>query len=193
MFPIKNINIMLLICYRVTPHALPNNWKICIPSTLINHVIRWYNVVLGHPDATRLYNTIRTRFHAERLSSLCQEYWCPDNYHLYKQPGRGVGLLPPCQAQLTPCNKVCIDLIGPWTIVINGNICKFNALTCIDPVTNLVEIIQINEKTVHHVRDQFKNVWLSRYPKPNRCVHGNGNEFIAMEFQNLLYQFGIKM
>ena len=76
--------------------------------------------------------------------------------------------------------------------MINGNICEFNALTCIDPVTNLVEIIRINEKTAQHVRDQFENVWLSRYPKPNRCVHDNGNEFIAMEFQNLLYQFGIK-
>lgn len=54
-----------------------------------------------------------------------------------------------------------------------GNICKFRALTCIDPVTNLVELIQITNKTMKYVAEQLENSWLSRYTRPNRCVHDN--------------------
>ena len=87
---------------------------------------------------------------------------------------------------------MCIDLIGPWEIVVNGNICEFKALTCIDPVTNIVELIQITNKTMGHVAEQFENSWLSRYPRPNRCVHDNGKEFIGSDFIRLLAQMGIK-
>jgi hypothetical protein len=34
--------------------------------------------------------------------------------------------------------KVHIDLIGPWAVNIGDHIIEFNALTCIDPITNLV-------------------------------------------------------
>ena len=67
-----------------------------------------------------------------------------------------------------------------------------NAITCIDPVTNLVELICINNKTSPHVSNQFKNCWLSRYPRCNQCVHDNGGKFIGWPFQLLLARFGIK-
>ena len=69
---------------------------------------------------------------------------------------------------------------------------EFNALTCIDPVTNLVELIRIENKSSAYIRQQFENCWLSRYPRPNRCVHDNGGEFIGWKFQELLSQYGIK-
>ena len=65
------------------------------------------------------------------------------------------------------------------------------ALTAIDPFSNLSEIIRINNKTSRHVTDQFVNLWLSRYPKPNRCISDNGGEFIGHEFQALLANAGI--
>ena len=77
-------------------------------------------------------------------------------------------------------------------VELNGTEITFNALTCIDPVTNLVEIIRINGKTASHIAQQFENVWLSRYPRPNRCVHDNGGEFIGHEFQTMLQQHGIQ-
>ena len=39
---------------------------------------------------------------------------------------------------------------------------------------------------------QFENVWLSRYPSPNRCVHDRGGEFIGHEFQTMLGKHSIK-
>ena len=65
-------------------------------------------------------------------------------------------------------------------------------MTCIDPVLNLVEIVRINNKSVDHISDQFANLWLSRYPSPNRYVHDNGGEFIGHEFQDLLAANSIK-
>ena len=38
----------------------------------------------------------------------------------------------------------------------------------------------------------FANCWLSRYPRPNRCVHDNGGEFTGFPFQELLRQHHIK-
>ena len=57
-YPIKRINNANLICY-IKDLNQPNNWKTYIPPTLIDNIIRWYHVVLGHPGCTRLYNMIR--------------------------------------------------------------------------------------------------------------------------------------
>ena len=65
-------------------------------------------------------------------------------------------------------------------------------LTCIDPVSNLVKIVRINNESSAHIADQFTNVWLSRYPSPNRCIHDNGGEFLGNEFCDLLDQNFIK-
>eukprot|EP00978_Attheya_sp_CCMP212_P027179 scaffold90819_cov35-Attheya_sp.AAC.1 len=59
---------------------------------------------------------------------------------------------------MAPWREVAVDLIGPWKVKL-GNVpnedgqesyVEFNALTCIDPVTNLVELIRINNKTAAH-------------------------------------------
>ena len=109
-----------------------------------------------------------------------------------KNNARQYGHLPPRVAGIFPWRTVAVDLIGPWKIKVNGVPLEYNALTCIDPVTNLTEIIRIRNKTSKHVADQFANCWLSRYPRPIQCIHDNGGEFIGHEFQMLLDQAGIK-
>ena len=75
-------------------------------------------MIVGHVGVTRVYDTIRAQFHAKRLSVHCKNYVFPDNYHMYKQQGRGYEKLPPCHAKIAPWNKVCINFIGPWEIVV---------------------------------------------------------------------------
>ncbi len=91
-----------------------------------------------------------------------------------------------------PWEEVAIDLIGPWTVKVNNRKVEFNALTCIDTVSNLVELIRIDNKTSRHIRDKFVQSWLSCYPRPIRCVHDKGGEFIGGTFQWLLHSFDIK-
>lgn len=79
-----------------------------------------------------------------------------------------------------------MDLIGPWRVDVKGKEVEFNALTCVDPVTNIVELVRIDNKTARHISQLFTNTWLSRYLWPKKCVHDNGGEFIGWEFQRML-------
>ncbi len=101
--------------------------------------------------------------------------------------------LPPREATLVvPWYKVAVDLIGPWTLLVHGQEIEFYALTCIDPVSNLVEVQRIENKSAAHVAMIFKNLWVARYPKPERCVHDNGGKFIGAGFLWVLALNGIK-
>ena len=109
-------------------------------------------MLFGHCGFSKLYNTIKARLHCKRLPMHCKNYAyvCPKHCHRYKQQGREYGMLPPGHASITPWNEVCVDLIGLWTIAIQNTMCEFCALTCIDSITNLVELIciGIDNKTI---------------------------------------------
>ena len=69
---------------------------------------------------------------------------------------------------------------------------KFQALTCIDPASALLEIVRIDDATARTVATQFENSWLARYPKPVFIVHDNGSEFLGAPFALLLQSHGIQ-
>ena len=150
----------------------------------------WYHILLGHCGQQKLYDTVRARFHASNLQKACIHTvnWCPHKCQLNKNYGH----LPPQIAGLFPWKTVAVDLIGPWKVKINQIELEFRALTCINPVSNVVEAIWIKDKTSQHIAEQFENCWLSRYPRPLKCIHHKGGEFIGWNFQELLTQFGIK-
>jgi hypothetical protein len=99
-----------------------------------------------------------------------------------KAIGPGCGKLLKRDAQLLPWNKVAADLIRPWKISTDGQELEFKALTCIDPITNLVELAGTQNKTAAHVGMIFENNWLSRCPRPMRCIHDNGGKFVGANF-----------
>ena len=88
---------------------------------------------------------------------------------------------------------MAVDLIGPFKVPLpNGRTLSLQALTTIDTVSNLAEIILVRNKTAKHVGQQFENSWLSRYPRPVRCLFDQGNEFLGEGFQEILHDAGIK-
>ena len=91
-----------------------------------------------------------------------------------------------------PFNECAVDLIGPWIVQVHGKPYEFNALTAIDTVTNLVELVRIDNKSSEHVTPKFAQLWLARYPRPERCVHDNGGEFVGHKFQTLMQRCKIK-
>ncbi|MHA7811731.1 MAG: integrase zinc binding domain-containing protein, partial [Marinobacter adhaerens] len=190
-FPVKEIQGRPVICYRERENDPEGSWKIALPTELMQPTLIWYHFVLGHCGVHRLYDTVRSRFFAPGLKRLCDEFRC-DDCQRNKLYGAGYGHLPARNAPLIPWNEVQVDLIGPWTLKIQGDPVEFNALTCIDPVTNLLEIVLIDNKTSEHVAQKFQNVWLARYPRPNRCIHDNGGEFTGIAFRMMLEQAGIQ-
>lgn len=185
-----------VICHLPTGSNEQNNWKIVIPHSLSEDLVRWYHLVLGHCGIQRLKDTVQTRFYipGKSLQAICTGIVnnCPEECQKRKRANKQYGHLPPRQANLLPWNEVAVDLIGPWTLTLSDKTkLTFRALTCIDPVTNLMEAIRIRNKTSKHVAEQFANSWLARYPRPMRCIFDNGGEFVGKEFRELLTQAGI--
>ena len=88
--------------------------------------------------------------------------------------------------------EVAVDLIGPWFIKVILQELVFHALTCIDMVTNLPEVICIENKTSAHTSILFENHWLARYPCPPWCIHYKGGEFTGVPLLRMLTVNGIK-
>jgi len=163
-FPVHDFGPVHLICHIANANEA---WKIVLPTQTLSNIVKWYHIVLNHMGITRLWLTISTHFYhpnlhpcIERVVHDCTICQC------YKLAGPGYGHLPPRDAQLAPWDEVAVDLIGPWKLNVHGQDLIFNALTCIDPVTNLMELIQIANKSSAHVAMCFENEWLSHYPCP---------------------------
>ena len=180
-----------LICHVKPGEDANTQWKIALAEAAIIPTIKWFHQVLNHPGSKRLRLTLQQRYHHLELRRHVDKYTC-EACQRHKLDGPGYGLLPERDVNIMPWEEVAVDLIGPWTINLEGRSLEFNALTCIDPVTNLVELIRIDRKTAEHIRTKFEQAWLARYPWPKRCIHDNGGEFTGAKFQQLLELLGIK-
>ena len=177
-----------LICYR---HG--EQWKICIPDSLLPHVVKFYHEATWHSEGQRrLHDSISRHFYHPRLEpeivrqladcSVCSKL---------KTGARQYGLLAPRDAVLSPWSEVHIDSVGPWRQTFRGVPFKFDALTFIEPVTNLVEVARQRSKTAIESARLFENHWLSRYPQPTTVLYDRGPEFMGSAFQSMLFNHHI--
>ena len=149
---------------------------------------------MGHVGATRLLQSLCSFFFAPNLKAAVEKhvYSC-ESCQRNKNQGRGYGHLPPRQDISIPWEEVAVDLIGPWQIIVEGvGQLRVQALTAIDTCTTLAELVRIENKTSAHVAFKFEQSWLSRYPRPLRCVHDPGREFTGSAFQLTLHQLAIQ-
>jgi hypothetical protein len=109
-----------------------------------------------------MFETMSTHFYHHdlrmRIESMVKS--C-DACQCHKLPGRSYGQLPPQEVQLVPWQEVAVDLIGPWSIKVNGQELTFFALSMIDTVTTLPDLARLMNKKAAHVSLQFKNTWLA--------------------------------
>ena len=69
---------------------------------------------------------------------------------------------------------------------------RFDALTAIDTVTNLAQLVRIDSKDSTHITRKFTQCWLTCYSWPQRCMHDSSGEFTGAEFQTLLQNCHIR-
>ena len=173
--------------------AVDKPWKIYLPQVLLNRAIRWYHLALSHLGSKRLFDTMSMIFYHRELRNRLEAVIAPcEHRQKYKNVLRGHGHTAPREAGLLPWNQVAVDLIGPWTLTISDETIQFTALTIIDMVTNIVELVRLDNKTSDHVANQFVNTWLARYPKPSSCIYDQGSEFIGWGFQAMLDRYDIQ-
>ena len=163
-YTLQPFNNSQLICYRPPRQNL---WKICVPDAMLNELITWYHNVLLHVGSTRLTSSISTHFYHpqldERVSNFVKR--CQDCQR-FKRPGIGFGHLAPRECFFQPFTEVAVDMIGPWRVRVNNEMLVFKALTMIDTVSNLVELVNCTTGTGEEISRRFEHAWLYRYPRP---------------------------
>jgi hypothetical protein len=164
-----------------------------IPTKLLKPIVTWYHHILMHAGRNKLEATIKLHFIHPQLHKITQEIVSNcESCQIQKQgSNKGYGQLNPRIVDIKIWDTIAVNLIGPWTMTINQQDFTFKALTIIDINSNLTEIVRINKALAQHVAMKFQNTWLSRYPKPTKCIHDNGTEF-TNEFQQMLITNGIQ-
>lgn len=123
-----------------------SKWKIHVPTVLLNDVVKWFHQILGHAGQTRAHDSMRTSHHHTQLKQQIERCRCSD-CERHKQIGRGFGHSPHQEAILMRFEEAHVDLIGPWKVEMGEGKIEIKALTCIDSVSNSVELMWIENKT----------------------------------------------
>ncbi len=169
--------------------------KIVVPTKLQKHIIHWYHTVLCHPGINRTEETIGQHLWWPKMRQQITSFvthciTCQKNKRKHDKFGK----LPPKEAEAIPWDKLCVDLIGPYTIKRKQKpslICK--CVTMIDPATGWFEIHQYNDKQSVTIANIVEQEWFSRYPWPTQVTFDRGSEFMGNEFRNMLSNdYGIK-
>ena len=192
--------------------------KIYIPAPLRTDVLHWYHHYLNHPGGDRLGKTIAQTCYWKGMLTAAKAHVKSCKVCNELKPKRHkYGHLPPKQiGRLTPWKTVHVDLIGPYAIhirqvtieekIIEKEV-KLMCMTMIDPASGWFEIAevpsidieelkskgnhQLIDKTSRRISQVFNQVWLSRYPRPEKVIFDNGSEF-KKDFLVLLKDFDIK-
>ena len=175
--------------------------RIVIPKALQKRVMEWYHTTLMHPGAIRTEETIKQHFYWNGMQADIRKHVATcDACQRCKRQKKKYGELPPKEPEKGPWEKLCVDLIGPYTIRRKNKKGEpkrkdlvLHAVTMIDPVTGWFEIAQIQNKTAEEVSMQLEMCWLTRYPWPQVVTIDRGKEFIATFFKDMMKKdYGIK-
>ena len=167
--------------------------KILIPVSLRKNVLQWYHEMLRHPGVERTEQTIRQHLIWPGLSAdVATHVAACVQCQRCKKARKKYGHLPPKTFKDDPWDTVCIDQIGPYTVINqHGRELTLNAMTMCDPATGWFEIVEVKDKKAITAAHVFDQVWLCRYPRPKFAIFDNESEFTGQEFQELLSSYGI--
>ncbi|KAL7577435.1 hypothetical protein ACA910_004721 [Epithemia clementina (nom. ined.)] len=173
--------------------GMDQEWKIVVSNKMLPPLVAWYHKVTAHVEGqNRLKTTISQHFfHPALHKEITQQLQACDICARHKASSIAYGDLAPQEATCNPWYKVQIDSIGPWKIKVKGQAMEFCALTCIEPTTNLIEIICWLGTTAAKSWRLFQNAFLACYLHPVRCIHDMGPEFKGHDFQFGLMGAGI--
>ena len=137
--------------------------KIVIPKSLQSYVLNWYHTYLLHPGATRTEETIKQHLYWKNLQDDVKKHvkTCATCQKCKKQKIK-YGHLPAKEAEATPWERLCVDLIGPYKIKREGKEpLLLKAVTMIDPATGWFEIVQYDDKKSITVANLVEQTWLT--------------------------------
>ena len=172
-----------------------HNSKIVVPQTLQKQITEWYHTFLIHPGINRTEETISQHFWWKTMrQDITKHVSCCAICQKNKRKHKKFGHVPPKKAEAKPWERLCVDLIGPYTISRKNNttlICK--CVTMIDPATGWFEIQEYDDKRAITIANIVEQQWLTRYPWPSMITYDQGPEFVGQDFKNMVRDdYGIK-
>jgi hypothetical protein len=138
--------------------------RIILTDAILPKLVRWYHLSSVHLQGMdRLEGTMSRHFYHPRLrDEIRKQISTCHTCQINKRHGSQFGMLAPRDAIVSPWQEVHIDMIGPWRIRLNKVDITVSALTAIDPVTNLLEIVRTKHPiTAAEAFRAFENLWLS--------------------------------
>jgi hypothetical protein len=143
---------------------------------------------------TRTEQTIRQHFWWKTLREDVQKLCTTcDTCQRTKIQHTKYGKLPEKEAESNPWEKLCVDMIGPYTIKQRGK--KPLTLWCvtmIDPATGWFEMKEVKNREAFTVATIVEQTWLTRYPWPTEVIFDKGTEFMGEFAQMVANDYGIK-
>ncbi|MFM7543288.1 MAG: RNase H-like domain-containing protein [Ignavibacteria bacterium] len=175
---------------------LVENDKIIVPTSLQKPIVEWYHNLLCHPGETRMENTVSQHLTWKGLRKTVHEVCTKcDVCQRTKRTKKKYGHLPAKEAEAMPWDKLCVDLIGPYTIYRKHKKSKpltLWAVTMIDPATGWFEIASITTKRADVIANIIEQTWFTRYPWPSQVILDRGTEFMAEFTVMLENEYGVK-
>jgi hypothetical protein len=97
------------------------------------------------------------------------------------------------EAEAEPWERLCVDLIGPYTIKHKGDEPLLPwCLTMIDPVKGWLAIKELTNKEAINSVNLVEQIGLTRYPIPQISSYDRGTEFMAEFSEMIENDYGIK-
>ena len=87
------------------------------------------------------------------------------------------GHIPEKEAETYQWDKICVDLIGPYTILCKGkhkSDLTLRGVTMINPTMGWFEIATYDDKKTMTIANIVEFTWLSRYPRPTDIIVDRG-------------------
>jgi len=142
-------------------HQVPSygrQYHICLHPILIASANRYQSkIILSWLQSFFLSNPVKYLSTTAQIPSFSFNSLSQRN----KLEGRCYGLLPEWEVRSIPFEECVVDLIRPWVVQVCGNPYEFSTLAAIDTVTNLVELVRIDDKTSDNVARKFAQCWLA--------------------------------
>jgi Integrase zinc binding domain len=121
---------------------LPTQHCVAIKQPMLTHAVQWYHHALSHVGQNRLTDTMSMAFYSPLLRKTVKAVVLPCAHCQHcKNVQRGHGTTAPRETDILPWNHVAVDTIGPWVLTVQNRQEHFYALTIIHMVTNLSEIV----------------------------------------------------
>eukprot|EP00804_Cyclotella_cryptica_P015316 CCRYP_005412-RA/>CCRYP_005412-RA protein AED:0.35 eAED:0.35 QI:0/0/0/1/0/0/3/0/568 len=117
--------------------VLCKDGKMVIQKSLQHRAVVWFHHYLQHPGTKRLKETLRLSMYWKGLRTTVQS-------HVNKRRQIKYGKLPTKLAITNPWEALCVDLIGPYTLMGKDKTqIDFMCITMIDPAISWFEIVEL--------------------------------------------------